>query len=54
MTDQQDLAGYDHGGKDLTAERRALESAPSIPTASSPELKALVAIAVATIVVAAL
>ena len=52
MTDQQDLAGYDHGG-DPAAERR-LESAPTVRPASSAELKALVAIAVGAIVVAAL
>lgn len=54
MTDREELSGYDQGGKDPVAERSALESTPSNATTSSPELKALVAIAVAAIVIAAL
>src|SRR5215203_1010410 len=54
MTDQEQLAGYDEDGTDRTAALRALETAPSVPAASSPELRTLVAVAVAAIVVAAL
>ena len=54
MTDQEQLAGYDEDGTDRTAALRALETAPSVPAASSPELRTLVAIAVGAIVVATL
>ena len=54
MVDQEQLAGYDDAGKDGTAELRALEIAPSVPAASSPELRTLVAVAVGAIVVATL
>jgi hypothetical protein len=51
MTDKEQLAGYDEGGTDRTAELRAPESPPGVPAASSPELRTLVAIAVGAIVV---
>src|SRR5215204_6809278 len=54
MTDQEQLAGYDEDGTDRTAALRALETAPSVPAASSPELRTLVAVAVGAIVVATL
>jgi predicted PurR-regulated permease PerM len=54
MTDQEQLAGYDHDGTDRTPELRALETLPSVPAASSPELRTLVAVAVGAIVVATL
>jgi len=54
MTDQEQLAGYDEDGTDRTAALRALEAAPSVPAASSPELRTLVAVAVGAIVVATL
>ena len=54
MTDQEQLAGYDEGGTDRPSELRALETPPSVPAASSPELRTLVAIAVGAIVVATL
>jgi predicted PurR-regulated permease PerM len=53
MTDQEQLAGYDHG-TDRTPVLSTLETSPSVPAASSPELKTLVAIAVGAIVVATL
>ena len=53
MTDQEQLAGYDHG-TDRTPELSTLETSPSVPAASSPELRTLVAIAVGAIVVATL
>ncbi len=54
MTDQEQLAGYDEDGTDRTAELPALETPPSVPAASSPELRTLVAVAVGAIVVATL
>ena len=54
MTDQEQLAGYDEHGPDRASELRALETPPSVPAASSPELRTLVAIAVGAIVVATL
>jgi len=54
MTDQEQLAGYDEDGTDRTAALRARETAPSVPAASSPELRTLVAVAVGAIVVATL
>jgi predicted PurR-regulated permease PerM len=53
MTDQERLAGFDDDA-DRTQELRALETQPSVPAASSPELRTLVAIAVGAIVVATL
>src|SRR4029450_3137399 len=53
MTDQERLAGFD-AKADRTQELRALETQPSVPAASSPELRTLVAIAVGAIVVATL
>ena len=54
MTDPEQLAGYDDAGIDHSAELRALEESPSVPAASSPELRTLVAVAVGAIVVATL
>lgn len=54
MTDQEQLAGYDDDGIDRTPAPRALETAPSVPAAASPELRTLVAVAVGAIVVATL
>ena len=54
MTDQEQLAGYDDHGEDRIPELRALESPPSVPAASSPELRTLVAVVVGAVVVAAL
>jgi predicted PurR-regulated permease PerM len=54
MTDQEQLAGFDDDGTDRTPEVRALETQPSVPAASSPELRTLVAVAVGAIVVATL
>jgi predicted PurR-regulated permease PerM len=54
MTDQEQLAGYDERGTDRASELRAIETPPSVPAASSPELRTLVAIAVGAIVVATL
>ncbi len=54
MTDQEQLAGYDDDGTDRTPALRALETPPSVPAASSPELRTLVAVAVGAIVVATL
>src|SRR5512132_4196742 len=54
MTDQEQLAGYDDDGTDRTPALRAFETPPSVPAASSPELRTLVAIAVGAIVVATL
>ena len=54
MTDQEQLAGYDEDGTDRASELRALETPPSVPAASSPELRTLVAVAVGAIVVATL
>jgi predicted PurR-regulated permease PerM len=54
MTDQEQLAGYDEDRTDRASELRALETPPSVPAASSPELRTLVAIAVGAIVVATL
>jgi predicted PurR-regulated permease PerM len=53
MTDQEQLAGYDDGTERGSA-RSELETLPSVPAASAPELKTLVAIAVGSIVVATL
>jgi predicted PurR-regulated permease PerM len=54
MADKELLAGYDDDATDRTPELPALETPPSVPAASSPELKTLVAIAVGAIVVATL
>ncbi|HUQ69131.1 MAG TPA: AI-2E family transporter, partial [Planctomycetaceae bacterium] len=54
MTDQEQLAGYDEVGTNRTSELRAPETPPSVPAASSPELRTLVDIAVGAIVVATL
>ena len=54
MTEQEQLAGYDDHGDDRIPELRALESPPSVPAASSPELRTLVAVVVGAVVVAAL
>jgi predicted PurR-regulated permease PerM len=54
MTDQEQLAGYDDDRTDRTPALRALETPPSVPAASSPELRTLVAVAVGAIVVATL
>jgi predicted PurR-regulated permease PerM len=54
MSDQEQLAGYDDDRTDRSTELRALETPPSVPAASSPELRTLVAIAVGAIVVATL
>jgi predicted PurR-regulated permease PerM len=54
MADKEQLAGYDEDGADRTPELRALDTPPSVPAASSPELRTLVAIAVGAIVVATL
>ena len=54
MTDQEQLAGYDEDGKDKAANLRSVDAPPSVPAASSPELRTLVAVAVSAIVVATL
>ena len=54
MTEHEQLAGYDDHGDDRIPELRALESPPSVPAASSPELRTLVAVVVGAVVVAAL
>ena len=54
MTDQEQLAGYDDDGTHRPAGLGGLETAPSVPAASAPELRTLVAIAVGAIVVATL
>ena len=54
MSGQEQLAGYDDDGTDATEPLKAVQAAPSVPAASSPELRTLVAVAVAAIVVAAL
>ena len=54
MTDQEQLAGYDEVGTDRPSELRTVDTPPSVPAASSPELRTLVAIAVGAIVVATL
>ena len=54
MTDQEQLAGYDDVATDGTPAQAALETPPSVPAASSPELRTLVGIAVGAIVVATL
>ena len=54
MADLEQLAGYDDDGTDRTRDLQALETAPSVPAASSPELRTLVAVAVWAIVVATL
>jgi len=54
MTDQEQLAGYDDHGTDWTQEQRARETPSSVPAASSPQLRTLVAVAVGAIVVATL
>jgi predicted PurR-regulated permease PerM len=54
MADQEQLAGYDERGSDRAAELRTVEAAPGVPAASSPELRTLVAVAVAAIVVTTL
>jgi predicted PurR-regulated permease PerM len=51
--EQEQLAGYDDDGKGAAAELQR-NAAPAVPPASSPELRTLVAIAVAAIVVATL
>jgi predicted PurR-regulated permease PerM len=53
MTDQEQLAGYDHNRTEAQ-EPGALDASPGVPSASSPELRTLVAIAVGAIVVATL
>ncbi len=54
MVDQEQLAGYDDAGKGGAAELRALEMAHSVPATSSPEMRTLVAVVVAAIVVTTL
>jgi hypothetical protein len=54
MADKEQLAGYDEHGTDPTPELGTVEIPPSVPPASSPELRTLVAIAVGTLVVATL
>ena len=54
MTEPEELAGFDDGGKDPAAPLRTLATPPSVPAASSPELKTLVGIAMGAIVVATL
>ena len=54
MTDQEQLAGYDDGAQPGPEGRREIETLPSVPAASAPELKTLVAVAVGSIVVATL
>jgi predicted PurR-regulated permease PerM len=54
MTNQEQLAGYDGERTDRTPELQALGLPPTVPAASSPELRTLVAVAVGAIVVAAL
>jgi len=54
MTEHEQLAGYDDHGDDRIPELRALESPPSVPAASSPELRTLVAVVVGAVVVGAL
>ena len=54
MSSQEQLAGYDGEGTDATEALRAVQAAPSVPAASSPELRTLVAVAVGAIVVATL
>jgi predicted PurR-regulated permease PerM/methylmalonyl-CoA mutase cobalamin-binding subunit len=53
MTDHEQLAGYDDGAHPRP-DGPALETLSSVPAASAPELKTLVAIAVGSIVVATL
>ena len=53
MAEQEKLAGYDDHGRE-GPEPRTPEVAPSVPVASSPELRTLVAVVVAAIVVATL
>jgi predicted PurR-regulated permease PerM len=54
MTETEQLAGYDDAGRDPAAPLGALDTPPSVPAASSPELRTLVAIAMGAIVVATL
>ncbi len=54
MSSPEQLAGYDGDPTPAAQELSALETQPSVPGASSPELKTLVAVAVAAIVVATL
>jgi predicted PurR-regulated permease PerM len=54
MTDQEQLAGYDHDETDRSPELRAVDIASGVPAVSSPELRTLVAVAVGAIVVATL
>jgi predicted PurR-regulated permease PerM len=54
MADQEQLAGYDDPAKGDVAELPALEAAHSVPAASFPELRTLVAVVVAAIVVTTL
>jgi predicted PurR-regulated permease PerM len=53
VVEQEKLAGYDDHGRD-GPEPRTPQAAPSVPVASFPELRALVAVVVAAIVVATL
>ena len=54
MTNHEQLAGYDDDGRDRPAQVRSVHVPPSVPAASSPELRTLVAVAVSAIVVATL
>lgn len=54
MTNQEQLSGYDEDGRDRPAQLRSVQAPPSVPAASSPELRTLVAVAVSAIVVATL
>src|SRR3954470_17131061 len=54
MADQEQLAGYDDDVTERTAELRPIETPPSVPAPSSPELRTLVAVAVGAVVVATL
>ncbi len=54
MADHEQLAGYDDQGTDGTPESRALETSPSVPASSSPQLRTLVAVAVGASIVAML
>ena len=54
MSDQEQVAGYDDVATGRAPELRALETPQSVPAASSPELRTLVAIAVGSIAIATL